>query len=545
MLKKTIAGILSGLLLAIMLAGCDDGGAILRSNHILICLTVGEQAYIRTEAESEWEADGDCVVLETTGIGYIKIIGAHEGAVKLKGEREYHVSVTSAPYSNFRLEQSRITIDLEANAYATVTVEGHSADEYRYEVGNPDIASVDDGGIVRGRRSGVTHIMVTDKKTNLTKQVVLAVTGTAALSYEKSIDTGLTDATGHVQGVDTDRYGDYFYYSFTDRLVKQSADGTMIGSVVGFGENGHLGDVAYNKQDGRVYVTYTRKISYGAIPAGDESCRNCFVIIFDVDKIDRMNMSPDEVCSCVYVGESIVAFSSAVGYSQSPVATGGKYGIVNAVDSCTFGPAFGSDDGKYYLTLGIGQAAASSEADGVSPSKREDNDYQPIMQFDVTEWSGYEKPFSQIDSVGGPHTYDGIYFYYFGYHDYGIQNLCYDEFTGTYLMSAYAVGKEDRFPSYMFFLLDASVSKEAVLLGNGGESAQCLEAKYGLEHAATGIKGYNFSCSVGLVSMKNGYYYVCDNYAQNKKQGAVLNLYRWDLDAENIDTAKNAITAVQ
>ena len=57
--------------------------------------------------------------------------------------------------------------------------------------------------------------------------------------------------TGHIQGIATDKDRKYMYYSFTTSLVKTDMQGNIVGSVMGL--CGHLGCIAYNYDDGRVY----------------------------------------------------------------------------------------------------------------------------------------------------------------------------------------------------------------------------------------------------------------------------------------------------
>ena len=57
--------------------------------------------------------------------------------------------------------------------------------------------------------------------------------------------------TGHIQGIATDAERKYMYYSFTTSLIKTDMNGNVIGSVKGLA--GHLGCIAYNYEDGRVY----------------------------------------------------------------------------------------------------------------------------------------------------------------------------------------------------------------------------------------------------------------------------------------------------
>ena len=62
---------------------------------------------------------------------------------------------------------------------------------------------------------------------------------------------------GHIQGIAVDRERKYMYCSFTTEFVKLDMEGNLIGSVRGF--TGHLGCMAYNYEDGRVYASLEYK----------------------------------------------------------------------------------------------------------------------------------------------------------------------------------------------------------------------------------------------------------------------------------------------
>ena len=57
--------------------------------------------------------------------------------------------------------------------------------------------------------------------------------------------------TGHIQGIAVDAERKYIYASFTTAFLKLDMNGNIIGSVTGL--CGHLGCIAYNYDDGRVY----------------------------------------------------------------------------------------------------------------------------------------------------------------------------------------------------------------------------------------------------------------------------------------------------
>lgn len=541
-MKKKRASIflyLSIAIAALCLTGCNDPSATVTQKTFLIELTVGEEAYIRTEDESIWKSDGVSVTIEQTGRGHIRIYGASEGVARVTGgNKTYLVSVSAASDVFFMPEQSVLIIDANENLYAPIIVSGRRADEFTYSVDNPDIASVDADGVVRGRRNGVTAVTVTEKRSNLSKNVQVGVYGVTAAAHTVSYDTGAISAGGHVQGVDADRYGDYFYYSFMDRLVKQDNEGRIVGSVTGF--DGHLGDVAYNKQDGKVYSTLT-----------SDTEKKCYIAVFNPDAITRMNMTPAEVCTFVYVGAPVAALAATNGYELTDewLATGGKYGVTNSIDSCTFGPKFGADDGKYYLTLGLGAAAKATKITVNGAQKgavdRTDNDYLVIVQFDVSDWGDFAS--SILAEAGGPESFDGMYFHYYGYHDYGIQNICYDAYQDIYFMAAYDGSKGAATTPYSFYALDAKAVEEKTLVGNGEETGAVISSKYGLS-AGNYDKGYAYFCSVGFVSMHDGSYYMCDvsytNYNE-QKHGAKLDLYEWGLTALNQTTATCPVKKVE
>ena len=121
--------------------------------------------------------------------------------------------------------------------------------------------------------------------------------------------------TGHIQGIATDRDRKYMYYSFTTCLVKTDMDGNIIGSVRGLA--GHLGCIAYNYDDGRVYGSLEFKhdnIGAGILErinkGGEESIDvvdGFYTAIFDVEKIDRVDMDAekDGVMTAVHLHEDL------------------------------------------------------------------------------------------------------------------------------------------------------------------------------------------------------------------------------------------------
>lgn len=105
--------------------------------------------------------------------------------------------------------------------------------------------------------------------------------------------------TAHVQGIAVDLEHGFVYYSFTTLLVKTDHTGEVIGTVTGF--TGHLGDLDFNPEDGRVY---------GSLEYKDAEA--FYIAIFDVDRIDRLGMdaSDSAVVSTVYLPEVVDDFTA-------------------------------------------------------------------------------------------------------------------------------------------------------------------------------------------------------------------------------------------
>ncbi len=537
MTKKKIAAILLGFVLATVMCGCNGNTpSALDNKTVLLEMSVGEEVYIKSDDEAAWKSATDVVTVETTGRGYVRVYAVTDGAsIVTNGTKKYMISVSSlSSTGGFTTKKNFIEIDLSEDEYAAIEVEGRQPSDFTYTAANRDVVSVDENGKVRGRGKGVTYVTVSEKTTNLSRRVTVTVCGERNKLYAKSYDAGWHPTAEHVQGAETDRYGDYFYYSFADRLIKQSADGEVVGTVTGI--TGHMGDAAYNRADDKLYVSYTRK---------DGGDKLCYMLIFDCEKIDKLNMKFEDVCTCVYVGAPILELAKENGYdaegnalSDEWLSLSGKYGVNNSIDSCTFGPKFGVNDGKTYLTMGLGAPGQSEKVSvgGVekSAADRVDNDYQVIVQFDTSDWENYAVPFAQISDATGPENFDGIYFFYYGAHDYSAQNLCYDRYTNTYIMSTYGLLEARQsagFKNNCVYFIDATEAEEKSLTGNGVETGLVLGAKYGIADGK-GAVGYAFnelqvSPSVGIVSMHDGKLYIAssERKADWSENWAGLTLY--------------------
>lgn len=330
----------------------------------------------------------------------------------------------------------------------------------------------------------------------------------------------------HIQGIAIDQEKGYLYASFTTKLIKFTLDGKLVGSVDGL--MGHLGCIAFNREDGRVYGSLEYKndsIGRGILGAlgSDAQLENAFYIaIFDVDKIDRMDMDAekDGIMTSVYL-EEVAKDYEGTGRNRQGDEVAHRYGC-SGIDGTTFGPIPGSPKGsKQYLMVCYG---IYSDLD------RDDNDNQVTLCYDVSHWAKYERPLSQFAMHRcGPEKPEHKYFTYTGNTRWGVQNFEYDPYRHVYFMTVY-YGKKERFPNYHLFLVDASVAPK---VGNipgleeEGELWTLLDA--GLRHKATGIRGFDFPHgSTGLYAWGDGRYTVSHNLVSQSGQCALLLQYVWD-----------------
>ena len=376
--------------------------------------------------------------------------------------------------------------------------------------------------------------------------------------YALEVDLGIqTDMRGHVQGTAASSDGRYIFHSMSDSIAKQDAlTGEIVGRIINgaqvLGDTMHLGDITY----------YNGKV-YGALMKTDAPVRvpNCFVLILEADKIVgdmdftatyTENGEVKPVAKIAYVGKPILDnyvlqngvgdYSDCVEYAQF----GGKFGIVNTLDSTTVGPAFGQDDnGEMYLTFGLGmpgwkkQATSLNGETTVNATARSDNDYLVLAQYDIETvesvaiacTAGVDLFAAAVTAAGDNVQFANTYFFYMGYHDFGLQNLTYDAYKDMYIATPYGVYETTEFPNYGTFIISAASYETKPLIGNGETTGKVVGALCGVQHSSGSI-GYPVDWSVGTISLGNGYYYLNTNtYAmigEAKKYGSCSNLYKWD-----------------
>ncbi|MFJ4918770.1 hypothetical protein [Streptomyces sp. NPDC088725] len=304
--------------------------------------------------------------------------------------------------------------------------------------------------------------------------------------------------SGHLQGMALDRRNGFMYWSFTDLLVKTDLRGKAIGSVTGF--PGHLGDLAFNEQDGRVYGSLevpTAKAYYAAI--------------FDGGQINRMNIraASSGAVSTVYLKEVVKDYTAdmngdGVFDGDTADTPDHRYGC-SGIDGVAFGPDFVHHDGMR-LTVAYGTYVDNA---------RKDNDHQVLLQYDVQNWRHYERPMGEAAHPhrSGPNTPDGKYFAYTGNTTYGVQNLEYDPASHNWLMAVYK-GTKKQFPNYSLFVVDGSRPPVTSLLRGQPRPERGLLLpllRRGLYDKATGIYGWESTGQYGLIALGGGRFYLAEN----------------------------------
>lgn len=338
----------------------------------------------------------------------------------------------------------------------------------------------------------------------------------------RTIESGPFKA-GHIQGIAVDTDQKYIYYSYTTMLIKTDMQGNIVGTVTGL--LGHLGDLDFNDEDGRLYGSLEYKndaIGKGILrmERSTRTLQNAFYIaIFDVERITRVGMDAekDGIMTTVYLPtvleDYLAEVQSAEGKQKHRLGCSG-------IDGVAFGPKFGNSGGKQYLTVGYG---VYGETD------RSDNDYQVLLQYDISKWKKYEHKLSQDDMhQQGPAKPAGQYFVKTGNTTYGVQNLDYDPSTNLWMMAVYA-GTKKHYPNYTFFAADGTARPVTKVL----EGVPYIKKGKVVALKAAGkqqgeIRGWYWGVgSTGMSSLGDGYFYLSHNYKIEAGQGSTIRLYRF------------------
>ena len=333
----------------------------------------------------------------------------------------------------------------------------------------------------------------------------------------------------HIQGSAVDEEHGYIYYSFTTKLVKSTLDGKIVGCVDGL--MGHLGCIAFNREDRRIYGS----LEYKRDAIGREILEKLgqsadltdafYIAVFDADKIDRMGMDAekDGVMKNVYL-EEVLRDYSGTGLDRWGNPVPHRYGC-SGIDGLTFGPMFGEPpDSKQYLFVSYGV---------YSDVNRDDNDHQVILCYDTENWDTYAAPLSQSNMHrNGPSEPTDKLFVYTGNTRYGVQNLEYDPYKQVYFMAVYT-GEKKQFPNYHLYAADARQAPEVQQLRGLNEYGKVVPLfQGGQRHEPSGIRGCNFPYgSTGLFACGDGRYYISENHVSRSGQCSLIYRYVWDDDA--------------
>lgn len=328
---------------------------------------------------------------------------------------------------------------------------------------------------------------------------------------------------GHVQGIAVDLKGGYIYYSFTNLLAKYDFEGRLVGTLVGW--TGHLGDLDFNPDDGKVYgsLEYNKDKAF-------------YVAVIDVAKLDRVGVRADqtEIFRTVYLPEVTKDYAADLNgdgkFEDGAASPDHRYGC-SGIDGVSFGPKFGETGGKRYLTVAYGIFGNND---------RTDNDHQVLLQYDVADWARFASPLTEAaPHHNGPAAVDAKVFVKTGNTRYGVQNLAYDPSQKRWLMGVYK-GAKATYPNYLMFAVDADAKPARGDLvgvpaadGKGWEQGSLLPlADAGLQDAASGVRGWNQKADVGLQPVGHGLVYLAANSKVDGKQTADLTLMRWTGDAQ-------------
>ena len=335
---------------------------------------------------------------------------------------------------------------------------------------------------------------------------------------------------GHIQGIAVDTKREHIYFSFTTILIKTDLQGNIIGTVSGL--LGHLGCIEFNDEDGRLYGSLEYKydsIGKGILKQEGVTKRfedGFYVAIFDVDKIDRMDMNAerDGVMTTVFLHSVLADYQATVEHRGQSLKH--RYGC-SGFDGISFGPRFGkSADNKHYLTIAYGIYGDAS---------RSDNDYQVLLQYDTSDWSRYEYPLSQENMHrNGPTQPDARYLVYTGNKNWGVQNLEYDPHTRLWLLATYE-SRKPGFADLRLFAVSANEKGKIVhpkgIDYTGKERVLALAEVGVADPANPAIRGWAFDASVGLCSLGDGRFYIAKKQKGKGWQSGRAELFKFSPDS--------------
>ena len=209
----------------------------------------------------------------------------------------------------------------------------------------------------------VTTSKPTTTETTTIPQTTLEVENFTIIDYfPLSLASGGSWDIKHCQGMAIDAEKGYVYYSYTNTFVKCDLEGNAVGSITGI--EGHLGDICYNEKDGKVYASLN--------PTGTKAL---YLAIIDVDNLGELGVDAvkGKLIRTVHLTHVWKDYAAKVTNEGNTYYR--RYGV-SGTDAMCFGPSFETGKGDY-LTISC----------GTTPQvQRTDNDYQILVQYDVTGW---------------------------------------------------------------------------------------------------------------------------------------------------------------
>lgn len=345
-----------------------------------------------------------------------------------------------------------------------------------------------------------------------------------------SIDSGYRGKF-HVQSAAVDQKNGHVYFSFTDKLVKTDLEGNLIGSVTGI--VGHLGDIHFDAESGKVYASLEYKddsIGRGISQTlGKEvvSRNGFYVAVFEGEKITEPEMNAEEVdlLKTIYLKEVVEDYLAEVKMGDEMIR---HRHACSGIDGITIGPDIGKPDGKkkyLYVAYGV-----------YGDTTRMDNDHQVILKYDIKKWDRYGGRLTQDNlHESGPRKPKEKYFVRTGNTRYGIQNLAYDSHSGNFYAAVYR-GAKSQFPNYDLFVIDGFQKPVRGKVYSDGKMIRVKTlslVKDGLHDADSGSRGWYFKWgTTGLEPLGKGLFYISHNRATEKGQATTLYKYRWTGDEE-------------
>lgn len=254
----------------------------------------------------------------------------------------------------------------------------------------------------------------------------------------------------HVQGIAVDTLRQCMYFSFTTQFIRTDLEGHVLGTVDRI--PGHLGAIALDPTDGRVYASLEYKddeIGRGIaqrLGTGDYTRQGSVfsIAVIDGPHLTREGMTMDDgVFSTVRLPDVIRDYCDSV--SLAGTLTPHRYAC-SGIDGVAFAPAPGKPHGRRYLYVAYGIYGDTT---------RTDNDCQVLLRYDISRWT--------------PRTADARpvarYFVPTGNTTYGVQNMAFDTASSTLLLAVYP-GRKAHLPNYDLYGVDLSQrSRKATLEG--------------------------------------------------------------------------------